>query len=698
MVNFLISNNPALIKKLHQKTLLYIEHFQTYDQLLSFMKEKKVSSAKIVIIDDELTNWADAATRVQNQLKEQKIPFSMILLTPDAKRKEKFAGYFDAVKISLPNADNLIKTFREQHKTLDLEESLLNLLSVEEIKEISSSEEPKYMIPADNINMQATLKLAQKGINPQQIYYQLKPHIVFPEKNIVKNISKIQKKISYSSQSFYINDTDTLVAKHLGLAYFQDDKLYLQPLIFTSPHQMKAYALLCIIPGLTREQSLELFFKEMKTQGICEGVTHDEMMHGFKEIDKHLPIKWTLVAKGKYPIDGHNTYVLFLKEKPEVQGKIIDTLGTMDYREREGILQVVQGEAVAKIIPEVQNEDGFDVTGTVLKSNYTYKTPIKIGNNLELDPETLEYRATIDGMVTITPGFLSVEETLVIPGNVDMESGNIHYDKNIVVKGDIRAGMKVECGGNLIVYGIIENASIKTEGELMVRGIIGCQEEPVFAKGNVYLKFIENSKLDSLKSIHINKEAINSNIRAGEKIKSQKNAKIHGGTLTASTGMDLYSIGNEDHIKTQCDLGANFYIESKLSLISTHLKKLKKQIYTEIKNISEYIDLKKNVKQQLAKMPESRAQQILEEFSQIKQLREGENQFEELYDELRGSMKQEVSSYLAVEGSIYPNVFITIIGISRTIKKIYSNTIFYLDVKDAFIANSSLELSRSLLS
>jgi uncharacterized protein (DUF342 family) len=162
--------------------------------------------------------------------------------------------------------------------------------------------------------------------------------------------------------------------------------------------------------------------------------------------------------------------------------------------------------------------------------------------------------------------------------------------------------------------------------------------------------------------------------------------------------MDLYSIGNEDHIKTQCDLGANFYIESKLSLISTHLKKLKKQIYTEIKNISEYIDLKKNVKQQLAKMPESRAQQILEEFSQIKQLREGENQFEELYDELRGSMKQEVSSYLAVEGSIYPNVFITIIGISRTIKKIYSNTIFYLDVKDAFIANSSLELSRSLLS
>ena len=137
----------------------------------------------------------------------------------------------------------------------------------------------------------------------------------------------------------------------------------------------------------------------------------------------------------------------------------------MDYRERENLLTVQRGEPVAKLIAEVKNEDGYDVTGRVLLSSYLSKMPLKIGKNLTLNPETMEYLSDIDGMVVMNQNHLYIDETLVVHGNIDMVYGNVHYDKNIIVEGDVVAGMQVECGGNLVVKGVIEDSFVSVSGD-----------------------------------------------------------------------------------------------------------------------------------------------------------------------------------------------------------------------------------------
>jgi hypothetical protein len=349
--------------------------------------------------------------------------------------------------------------------------------------------------------------------------------------------------------------------------------------------------------------------------------------------------------------------VQFLKELVETPGKIIDKIGTIDFRERINILTVKKDEPVAQIVPEIKPENGYDIKGVPITSVYDRKIPVQIGENLYRDEKSSQYCSMIDGMVIMNDLFLSVKDTWVIKGNVSMESANVHYDQNVIVEGNIEAGMTVECGGNLVVKGLIENASILVKGDLLARGIVGIKQKCLI-EGNAYFEFMENSRLDVKGNIQIRKYAITSELRSNGKITAAERSRIFGGYLSALHGMSLYSLGNSENIETKVYLAEDFLRFDQLLALKKRSVELKARIEIIIKEISQYIDLKKNINEELRRLTPVQIEFCKKLIQELKEKKELEKTTSQTYLDMKDNMKNYLAPTLEVSEKLYSNVSI----------------------------------------
>jgi uncharacterized protein (DUF342 family) len=78
-------------------------------------------------------------------------------------------------------------------------------------------------------------------------------------------------------------------------------------------------------------------------------------------------------------------------------------------------------------------------------------------------------------MVSIKNGSLCVFPVHNVNGDVDIKTGNIEFDGDIVITGDIREGLKIISGNNLTVYGSAAEAVINSGGNIRIdKNVISC--------------------------------------------------------------------------------------------------------------------------------------------------------------------------------------------------------------------------------
>ncbi|HCL57195.1 MAG TPA: hypothetical protein DHW82_09345 [Spirochaetia bacterium] len=682
-MNILFSASKKYEKELSSKSRIYVEYYNDLTKLEdSFMKYKGEKSCFIFIDEGMGIDFLPVFKKMNDFFKTQNKQGKLILFTENQELEKSAQSFVNLVVKETITAEKILFSFRS-FEAFDMKgQNICESLGLDEILENSKTSVAHICL--EPIDIAFYLEMLQEGKN-QGIYEKLKPYLVYPGKTLISGLEN-KTEYEYEDDSIeYHLELKILASKRLGFVLVKDKKITFMNLINIKENKKEAFAYFFSVPELTKEELLNFFEMEIRRLGIKSGICYDDIFHFSEDFQEKPGIVYFKAAEGKDPQNGHNEYALFLKEWKKNHGKIVNRFGMIDYRERENLLTVKKGEAIAKLIPEVKNEDGYDVTGTVLLSSYLSKVPLKIGKNLTLNPETNEYLSDIDGMVVMSQNHLYVDETLVVHGNVDMAYGNIHYDKNIIVEGDIVSGMQVECGGNLVVKGVIEDAFIEVSGDLIVKGMINCKKKAVFVKGKTCLEFIENSSLDCLNHIYIYRFALHAVLRSTQKIISIDKSKVIGGELTSAQGIDLFSLGNPEYIPAKIVLGINFYIEEQIKKLLNAMKSLKIKISEEMENISTYVDVKKDIRAQLKNMSKEKADYMIHEFSLIKELRDKENKVGALYEELTKTMQKEISSYLAVRDNIYQNNTISVIGIQKKLSENYENMIFYLDINQAEI-------------
>lgn len=303
-------------------------------------------------------------------------------------------------------------------------------------------------------------------------------------------------------------------------------------------------------------------------------------------VARKLYFKFLPIARGLQPVDGADGKLiecyprestLTLKERPD---------GTIDYKSSGATRTISIGDVICRLEPPGEAVDGVDVRGA--------KVPAKAGRparfprikNTAVSPEGDELRSTISGHIYFENDQFVVESLLVIDGNVDGAVGNLNYDGDIRIQGDICEGFTVKATKSITVGGMVASAQVIAGGNITVeKGVNGNGIGMLDAKGQICSKFLENCKATSGGDI-VAESVIWSDLfcRGSVTVKSGRGVII-GGSIVALESIEAKVIGNSSRRHIDITLGCPPEILEKRDKLEAELSVLQKELSALLKDL-----------------------------------------------------------------------------------------------------------------
>lgn len=336
---------------------------------------------------------------------------------------------------------------------------------------------------------------------------------------------------------------------------------------------------------------------------ILDLLRHHQVDYGIVDdnvIDTWLEnpsIKKMTIAKGDPPDPGKDGKVTYLFETEFTNPGKINEDGSIDFRDRGETPFVEKGTVVAQKEPAREARPGMSVFALPILVDEVFDPPFEPGPGTELSEDGLSLIAGIDGQPHLDKmGTVSVSAELVIPGDVDFETGNITFNGNIIVKGLIKEGFRVK-GINLTAQEI-EGGIIDVTGSVHISA--GITESKIKAQGNVYAKFVNKSDIMAFGNLHVSKEILNSNIHlsgqcintTGQILASRITSKmgVEAGQIgTVGSGPSTFKIGIDEHVEILMN-GLNEKLEasvSKAKIIKDQIKAFEDEDMALYQQVSE---------------------------------------------------------------------------------------------------------------
>jgi uncharacterized protein (DUF342 family) len=264
------------------------------------------------------------------------------------------------------------------------------------------------------------------------------------------------------------------------------------------------------------------------------------------------------IAKGSPPINGKDGYLQyhFNNENLRPKPKILED-GRVDFRQL-GLLRLCErGDILVTSVPSSSGEDGRDVTGNVVP--YTVgraPQPIPAGKNTYISEDGLYLIADESGQIIIQQGKIMVSPCLEVQGNVDNSTGDIDFNGQVVIAGNVITGFTVKAVGNIEVHGVCEGAHLITQADIVIgRGAQGMDRARLEAGGSITAKFIEGCTVDAGGNI-IADSILNCTVTCGEDvILSGKRGLLTGGKLIAGNKVIAKTIGSPMGTTTIIEVG-----------------------------------------------------------------------------------------------------------------------------------------------
>lgn len=262
-----------------------------------------------------------------------------------------------------------------------------------------------------------------------------------------------------------------------------------------------------------------------------------------------------VAARGRPAKPGRDGKLELLFEHGKTSGQLRED-GSIDFKQRGGHQQVKADTPIARLHPPTPPTPGADVFGAVVEAPAGKPLAVKAGDNVREVPlanGVVEYQAAITGTPELDQGALRVSEVLVVPGDVDLDSGNIASEAGSVeVTGSLRSGFAVSAGKDVTVKGLVEAADITAGQDVMVQGgLVMSGGNTVRAGGVVNAKFIHNAVIVAGGDVLSRGDIIQSDITTrGKVLANNGHGNIVGGVVRCRTGLLAKELGGETGVTT----------------------------------------------------------------------------------------------------------------------------------------------------
>ena len=407
--------------------------------------------------------------------------------------------------------------------------------------------------------------------------------------------------------------------------------------------------------------SREEIIYDLKFKGITQGIKNEVIEEFLENRTYGINI---LLAEGKEPRHGTDAYIEYkfntdIKARPTLKED-----GGVDFFQLNIINHVKKGDCLAVLHREDPGENGFDLLGGLIKPRTVKKEFLKFGRNITISDDKCELYSEVDGHVTLVDGKVFVSDVMTVE-NVDISTGDITYEGNVQVNGNVCSNFTIRARGNVEVRGVVEGAEIYAEGNVTIaRGINGMTKGFIRAGGNVIAKFIENANVEARGYVETD-SILHSRVSAGTEVHvGGKRGFITGGYVSATNLVDVKTLGAELGANTIVEIGVNPEIKRRYE----ELQKLITDNNKTLRSAQPVIDAAKTKIFSGVKLPPDQVRHV-QELSNIvtekkKEIQSATKELEEI-DEL---MNISNDAQIVVHDKVYPGTKVIISDVSKIVK------------------------------
>ncbi|MBR6293558.1 MAG: DUF342 domain-containing protein [Lachnospiraceae bacterium] len=375
-----------------------------------------------------------------------------------------------------------------------------------------------------------------------------------------------------------------------------------------------------------------------------------------------------VIAQGQPPVNGvDGSFKLLFKTEIDNHPKVLED-GSVDYRNIDIYEPVHAGMKIAEYIPATPGHFGYNVSGAVLTcSNGRELSPLK-GSGFVISDDKKTYTSTLDGKIEYKNDTITVTNVLDIPGDVDLTTGDIVFNGDIIIHGNVHMGSVIRSKNNITVMGNVEGAMLYAGGEIQLKaGMQGGGKGYVEADGDIWGKFFEQTKVRCNGNLNVNSMMNCDVFCCGDITISGRHGIIVGGTTMTQGNINATVIGNMAEVKTVVAAGVNEKLVAEINALENEIKTIK-EAHQKHERI---LDMLKSIKNPSER---DKVTKMLEQV--IQSMQELDHKLSGLNSELEAKLFQTQNyskSKITVQKYLYPNVHVTLNGLHYITKDTFTN-------------------------
>ena len=257
------------------------------------------------------------------------------------------------------------------------------------------------------------------------------------------------------------------------------------------------------------------------------------------------------IRKGDPGEPGVDGKLLIMVKKFTGKGEIkVDDRGYGTLTERHLFDNITVGQVIGRVYAPKPGRAGVDVLGQAITP--TPGKPAKMTLDKSLTTEKSS-DGDYDSLIAQREGFLledngkfSIQEELLINGDLDLRLGSIDFIGAIKVRGSITSGLNVRAKKGITVGDGLQDSVLECpQGDVTVAGFaFGGTRGRIIGGKAVKVRVAQELRIESLHDIQIEKEAVDCVLRTQTQIQMPQ-ANLVGGEAFVVCGLEANNIGNE---------------------------------------------------------------------------------------------------------------------------------------------------------
>ena len=419
------------------------------------------------------------------------------------------------------------------------------------------------------------------------------------------------------------------------------------------------------VPGEGKEKyTMEEIMDFLKKNGITTGYHHSNLAAMIK---KKVYEREIVVAKGQPAIEGKDGYYEYKFDPDQHRAPKVLPDGSVDYTSMSVLQNVRKDEVVAIYHHAEAGENGYDVKGRVLQTKKVKEAPPLRGQVVNSMDNPDVYLAQKDGKIEYKNGKIDIQSMHEINGDVTLITGKVEFYGDIVINGNVEAGVVIRAGRNIEIKGTVEAVNLFAGGDvILTKGIQGAQRAKISARGNIFADFIEHTVVVAGGNVQAN-TILNSRISSdGQVILTGNKGAIIGGYTHAMMGISATEIGNPAEVRTIVHVGSEKEVYTRLQTVKATETEQSTELQELSENLSDLLYKKKAANGKIPDIMESRIKNLEGRVKSLKKEIE-ENRVE--LEKCEAIIAKGKRSEIVINGNIYRGTVVCLAQIQMPIER-----------------------------